>query len=218
MSFSYLSVPAEVLARGALAWEAYKKALARGSTRVMRLPIMVIGQYRSGKTCLIKSLKGETFNPLQDPTDRIEIHSNLFGLSRNLWSIEENEESDFSYRYEDCVGKTITSILRNVESEESSQMIDPKSSYQSKNTGIATCPTDADDTDLKGVIQRQSPTPEGRKKERVAEQTLPEKIVGSTKKHLEEPEEKDSEKICAVVWDFAGQLVFYATHPIFLSP
>lgn len=218
MSFSYLSVPAEVLARGALAWEAYKKALALGSTRVMRLPIMVIGQYRSGKTCLIKSLKGETFNPVQDPTDRIEKDPNLFGLSRNLWSIEENKESDFSYRYEDCVGKTIASILRNVESEESSQMINPKSSDQWKNTGIAPCPTDADDTDLKGVIQRQSPTPEERKKERVAEQTLPEKIEASTKKHLEEPEEKDSEKICAVVWDFAGQLVFYATHPIFLSP
>jgi len=218
VSFAYLSVPAEVLARGALAWEAYKEALAEGSTRVMRLPIMVIGQYRSGKTSLIKSLKGEKFNPLEDPTDRIEKDPNLFGFSRNLWSIEDKTELDSSYLYEDRVGKEVASILRNKESQESNEMIDLKSSDQWKNTGIDPRPTEADDTDLKRVIQGPSPTPEERKKERVAEQTLPEKIEASTKKHLEQPEEKDSEKICAVVWDFAGRLVFYATHPIFLSP
>ena len=218
VSFAFLSVPAEVLARGALAWEAYKEALAEGSTRVMRLPIMVIGQYRSGKTSLIKSLKEEKFNPFEEPTDRIEKDPNLFGFSRNLWSIEDKTELDSSYLYEDRVGKEVASILRNKENQESNEMTDPKYSDQWKNTGIDPRPTEADDTDLKRVIQGQSPTPEERKKERVAEQTLPEKIEASTRKHLEQPEEKDSEKICAVVWDFAGQLVFYATHPIFLSP
>ena len=202
-------MPAEVLARGPLHWEGYEKGLAGGSTRVIRFPIMVIGQYRSGKTSLIKSLKGEKFNPFGDPTDRIERH---------LWSIEDKTELDSSHLYKDRVGKEVASILTNEENEESNQMIDPKSSDQWKNTGIGPHPTEADDTDLKRVIQGQSPTPEERKKERVAEQTLPEKIKASTKKRLEQPEDEDSEKICAVVWDFGGQSVFYATHPIFLSP
>lgn len=220
VSFFCLLVPAEVLARGPLAWKAYKEALAGGSTRVMRLPIMVIGQYGSGKTSLIKSLKGEKFNPSEDPTDRVKKDPNLFGLSRNLWSIEEKKSgSVFSSWYEERVGKEVASnILRIKENEESSQMMDPKSSNHLKNTGIGSRPPEADNTDFKRVIQGQSPTPEERKKERVAEQTLPKEIEASTRKHLEEHEDKDIEKVCAVVWDFAGQLVFYATHPIFLSP
>lgn len=200
-------------------WNAYKEALAGGNIRVMRLPIMVIGQYRSGKTSLIKSLKGEKFNPSEDPTDRIKKDPNLFGLSRNLWSIEEKAESDFSNWYEHRLNKHLASILRRKENEESSQMIDPKSGDQWKNTGIGNRSTEADDTNFKRVVQGRSPTPEERTKERVAEQTSPKiKIEASTKKHPEEPEEEDSEKVHAVVWDFAGQLVFYATHPVFLSP
>ena len=219
LSFFCVSVPVEILARGPLFWNAYKEALAGGNIRVMRLPIMVIGQYRSGKTSLIKSLKGEKFNPSEDPTDRIKKDPNLFGLSRNLWSIEEKAESDFSNWYEHRLSKHLASILRKKQDDESSQMIDPKSGDQWKNTGIGSRSTEADDTNFKRVVQGRSPTPEERTKESVADQTSPKiKIESSTKKHPEEPEEEDSEKVHAVVWDFAGQLVFYATHPVFLSP
>ena len=57
-SLSYITVPPEILARGSSALEAYKKALADGETSVRRVPIMLIGQDRAGKTSLKKSLKG----------------------------------------------------------------------------------------------------------------------------------------------------------------
>ena len=47
-------VPQQILARGPLALDAYNKALSEGETCDKRVPIMLIGQDRSGKTSLKK--------------------------------------------------------------------------------------------------------------------------------------------------------------------
>ena len=61
-------VPPEILARGNLALEAYNKALAEGTTCVKRVPIMLIGQDRAGKTSLKNSLIGKGFNQDEEST------------------------------------------------------------------------------------------------------------------------------------------------------
>jgi len=56
-------VPPEILARGKEACDAYHKALKEGKTHDRRIPLMIIGHNRSGKTVLKKSLIGEKFDP-----------------------------------------------------------------------------------------------------------------------------------------------------------
>ncbi|KAL9966339.1 hypothetical protein ACROYT_G024393 [Oculina patagonica] len=46
---------------------------------------------------------------------------------------------------------------------------------------------------------------------------LPEDIATLVEKLLEEDEKKEDKEIYSVLWDFGGQLVYYSTHPIFLS-
>ena len=52
MRFSIVpcTVPPEIRARGPQALEAYNNALAEGQTCVKRVPLMLVGQDRSGKT------------------------------------------------------------------------------------------------------------------------------------------------------------------------
>lgn len=69
----YVAVPMEINLRGPLAIEAYNRALNEGKARVKRLPVMVIGQDRSGKTSLKNSLMGKPFNPEEDSTVGIEL-------------------------------------------------------------------------------------------------------------------------------------------------
>ena len=69
--------------------KAYNKALEQGKTRVMRLPIMLIGQERSGKTSLKKSLQGQQFNEKEESTDVIEIDPSYFSVSTEIWSTGE---------------------------------------------------------------------------------------------------------------------------------
>ena len=84
-------VPAEILARGSMAIKAYKKALEQGMTRVMRVPIMIIGQERSGKTSLKKSLKGQLFNPEEESTHLIERDPSYFSVTTEMWKAGETE-------------------------------------------------------------------------------------------------------------------------------
>ncbi|RMX39963.1 hypothetical protein pdam_00025240, partial [Pocillopora damicornis] len=53
---------------------------------------MLIGQDRSGKTSLAKSLKGERFNPEEDSTIGIDIDPSHFKVSTEIWKPGEKDE------------------------------------------------------------------------------------------------------------------------------
>ena len=91
-NFSLHVEPLEILARGPIALRAYHKALAEGKTSVKRVPIMVIGQDRSGKTSLTKSLKGQLFNPDEDSTVGIDVDPSHFEVSTETWKAGEKEQ------------------------------------------------------------------------------------------------------------------------------
>ncbi|KAL9965171.1 hypothetical protein ACROYT_G028934 [Oculina patagonica] len=77
--------PQEILARGPLALEIYNKALKEGKTIVRRLPIMMVGQERVGKTTLKKSLKGERFHANEESTRGIEVDPSHCKVTTEIW-------------------------------------------------------------------------------------------------------------------------------------
>ena len=83
-------VPPEILARGVLALEAYNDALSVGTTSDKRVPVMLIGQNRSGKTSLKRSLKGEVFKPDESTTIGIEVDPAHFEVSTEVWKVGDN--------------------------------------------------------------------------------------------------------------------------------
>ena len=90
-SFYYtLLVPLEILARGPRATEAYNKALLEGKGYARRVPVMIIGQARTGKTSLKRSLKGELFNPNEGSTEGIETDPSYFKVSTDVWRTGKN--------------------------------------------------------------------------------------------------------------------------------
>ena len=66
-------VPSEIIARGPKAKRAYLNALKTGKVKVYRTRIMLIGQYRAGKTSLKKSLLGLPFISGEESTDGIDV-------------------------------------------------------------------------------------------------------------------------------------------------
>ena len=46
---------------------------------------------------------------------------------------------------------------------------------------------------------------------------VPEKVLSLVENSLKEKDTSDNEDIWPFVWDFAGQAVYHAIHPIFLS-
>ena len=91
-STAIFTVPPEIRARGPQALEAYNNALAEGQACVKRVPLMIVGQDRAGKTSVKKSLKGICFNPDEDSTLGIEVDDYLFKVTTEIWKTGEIDE------------------------------------------------------------------------------------------------------------------------------
>ena len=89
--------PLEIYSRGPRALKAYYEAYEEGQTHVRRIPLMLIGQDRSGKTSLKKSLKGIPFNPHEDSTVGIEVDPSYFKVTTETWKVGETENEDDIY-------------------------------------------------------------------------------------------------------------------------
>ena len=86
------SVPLDIQARGPLATEVYNRELKKGKGYARRVPIMIIGQARTGKTSLKKSLKGESFDPDEGSTKGIETDPSYFKVTTDIWRTGRNSE------------------------------------------------------------------------------------------------------------------------------
>ena len=125
--FFFLKAPPEILARGSLALRAYNNALSEGKTCVKRIPVMLIGQDRSGKTSLKKSLRGLVFNPDEDSTVGIDVDPSHFKVSTEVWKVGEKDQqsSVAAISYEHHAAELIVGRLMGEEQVLEERAMDP---------------------------------------------------------------------------------------------
>ena len=199
------SVPLEIYARGPQAVKAYDKALTEGKACIKRIPVMLIGQERTGKTSLKKSLKGENFNEKEESTVGIETDPSYFKVSTEIWK-GGKEEEEVEFEPEDqfehlAAAKVICEFLReqraSPESDAESELKPPDESSRNSSRDGSTKPS----RNIESLHRK-----------------LPEEIARLVEKMLQEEENANHEdNIYSVLWDFGGQSVYYETHPIFLT-
>ena len=194
-------VPSDIQARGPEATEAYNNALMEGKAFLKRVPIMIIGQARTGKTSLKKSLRGEKFDPKEQITEGIETDPSYFKVSTEIWRAGENDNNktdpgseDF---FEQNIAQSIFGALKNVKISQSPPLRKPGN--------------DNSDTPITDSILSQ-------RNSHSFEEEIPESIATRVEKLLQNNEDvEEEEEIFSILWDFGGQSVYYATHPIFLT-
>lgn len=266
-------VPPEILARGPLALEAYKNALTEGETHVKRVPVMLIGQERSGKTSLQKSLKGKPFNPDEGSTVGIDIDPSHFKLSTEIWKLGEKDQitnsgTNISYEHHAArltvanlrqnkgspekelpesgsipLVNTVSTIVRSDPQSASStsnvvsahdSMVEPGISDFALGASAAAVPStssldsatfhDIPEDAQSGGMSRDSESTQTSRYPQNADfiSDMSEDMATLVEMYLKEDnkveKEEGEEDIYSVLWDFAGQSVYYATHPVFLNP
>ena len=263
-------IPPEITVRGGLALEAYQKALAEGKTCDKRVPVMLIGQYSSGKTSLKKSLRGERFNPDEESTVGIDVDPSHFKVSTEIWKIGEkdegrNLETSISYEFhaaratveklkEEQVAPNPEERVPETKQSGSIPVVDEVPASPTGSSDAATpvslpnivrhedrsseASNDAEsvqasryfeqddsipkDTGSQGDrFDRTLNDPESVPKSRYFEQddSIPKDIETAMVKRLESDGRVENEEdVHSVLWDFAGQSVYYTTHPLFLTP
>ena len=250
MRFSIVifTVPSEIRARGPEALEAYNNALAEGQTCVKRVPLMIVGQDRSGKTSVKKSLKGICFKPDEDSTLGIEVDRYHFKVTTEIWktgeTVEEanNDTTVISFEYNTArwiagkwkthekiaeVKKTSSAESAGYDFEEieNAKERGPCETLSSANlleSSINPASTNSTD-DEPNLSSREIQNPTELEPEEDSHinllETLPDfyDVVELLPQFLRENWEDDKEDIYSILWDFAGQSVYYVTHPLFLT-
>ena len=200
-------IPPEITVRGRLALEFYKRALAEGKTCDKRVPVMLIGQDGSGKTSLKKSLRRVPFNPDEETTIGIEADPSNFKMSTEIWKTgEKHHNSETSISFEYHAARATFENLKEKKTVPSPEEIEQYDSMP-KDTG--------------NQGNRSDDDPESVQAFRYSEQddSIPKDIETEIVKRLErDGNVEDEEDIHSVLWDFAGQSVYYTTHPLFLTP
>ena len=244
-------MPPEILARGPLALEAYKTALAEGRTFDKRVPIMLIGQDRSGKTSLKNSLRGKPFNSNEDSTVGIDVDPSHFKVSTEIWKAGKKDQgtnSETSDSYEHHAARLIVDHIRQKdimykerdaefiqdfssdvvphESSEDYTERDMNGSILASFTSVEAAAANLDDDKL-SEVSKDTRSIDTSHVEILSDPKpssdnitgIPDNIASLIEMLLREVDEvDDKEDLYSVLWDFGGQSVYYATHPLFLTP
>ena len=221
------SVPSEILARGSRATEAYNKALLEGKGYARRVPVMIIGQERTGKTSLKRSLKGESFNPNEGSTKGIETDPSYFKVSTDVWRTGKNSkdtESEPTFSFEHQIAQSIVESLNTPNTGDYSRSSSNSGTESSK--VMESVMTDQSPQDLKPDEKAKADSAK-EPKTKVMEPSLqnsqdhqrvpklPEDVATLVQRLLEMNNDEDD--IYSIIWDFGGRSVYYDTHPIFLT-
>ena len=187
---------------------------------------MLIGQGQSGKTSLKKSLKGEQFDPGETRTKGIEMDPSYCNVSQDVWKVGEGTQGTNSDRvpisYEQRTAQYILSQLK----KEQKEALSSHEKYENVSVDESG-PSTADykeHADLPTVSGSLTPEVSHGTHGPMAEvqnvpglPKVPEEIAGLIEKQLQVDGNEDDEDIYSILWDFGGQAVYYATHPLFLT-
>ena len=232
--------PLEIYLRGPRALKAYYKALEEGKIRVRRIPLMLIGQDRSGKTSLKKSLKGIPFNPHEDSTVGIDVDPSYFKVTTETWKIGEEDQAtnkEAKCYFEYIVARQVVKNLKHggnlPKTETEAQSVsernevteDPpyrtfgQDASSMHSLARALLKTEKDDNHASETTGNYKSYPE-RTTERddpLSPQKTLEEIESLLPDLLAVDEMESEDDIYSVLWDFAGESVYYETHTLFLT-
>ncbi|PFX13629.1 putative serine/threonine-protein kinase pats1, partial [Stylophora pistillata] len=239
-----LRIPPVIRARGPLALATYLNALADGQACVKRVPLMIVGQDRSGKTSVKKSLKGICFNPEEDSTRGIDVDRYHFRVTTEIWTTGKKDEEanigteviSFKEKTARWVAEKLTTrekvaeVKRTSSAEPNEEIVTPEESEPNETPNLADLsessrnPVSTNTTKNRLQLQTgEARNPIELEQEEdfltTALKKLPDfdEVAKVLPQLLQDNWEDDREDIYSVIWDFAGQSVYYVTHPLFLT-
>ena len=159
---------------------------------------MIIGQERTGKTSLKRSLKGELLDPDEGSTVGIEVDPSYFNISTDVWRIgkkskDTEQEPKFSFEHQAAQW-----ILENFQKESTVFSNSEESSHSRMEPSLE---------EPKEISEKPITSGFCTSKEDVA----------ALVQRLLENDNENEDDVYSIIWDFGGQSVYYDIHPIFLT-
>ena len=178
---------------------------------------MLIGQGGAGKTSTMKSLKGICFDPNEDSTIGIDVDPSHFKVSNETWWTGEqyqDQNCDPAIYLDFCLASCFAEHLK-TEGKNTEVPSQLRTTEESREEDIESPLTVQNEeahnfiAEMKQMVQESFG---------LSHSTVPEEIAAVTERFLRGELNDNKEDIYFTFWDFAGQSVYYETHPLFLTP
>ena len=205
---------------------------------------MLIGQERSGKTCLKKSLQGLRFNPKEDSTVGIDVDPSHFKVTTEIWKAGKKDQAanreEMATSFEHRVARVVVENLREQELTSKVKIVNKlklrKSVSESNEipainhdqvgssadsfstTQIEAVEDYAGSLNSSGVTTDNYLTETKARDNSVFPGMIPKEIETLIRELRGRVDKMESEDyLYSVLWDFAGESVYYETHQLFLT-
>ncbi|KAL9962049.1 hypothetical protein ACROYT_G031114 [Oculina patagonica] len=237
----YRSVAARVhrqTAEGPRAQKAYEKALRDGYVNVYRRRILFIGPDRAGKTSLKKSLLGLPFDPKEQSTEGIEVNPSQCEIEvnrvKNWHSTHENKEGLLECSKD--IAKMVTEKLcqtGRIDFGKDSKKAQTEETVDNPDKSDISLPSrKAKEVSNQDNASNGEHNPDSRSENTPDE---PDVMINATSppddvtkhvhqwlkyakgEHVDSDITKEESVVSMDMWDFAGQHLYYASHPLFVS-
>ena len=183
---------------------------------------MLIGQERTGKTSLKKSLTGGNFDEVEGCTSGIDIDPLYFKASTEIWKsgmLEEEVQFEPEVQFEHLAAAKVTSEHLRKERLKLAGLW-PKSDSDSMLESDSDSMLESDSESVLEPSYKSSTNSSGYGSTELSSsiKSLPEQVARMVEEMLQEEENANHEDdIYLALWDFGGQSVYNETHPIFLT-
>ena len=202
---------------------------------------MLIGQGGAGKTSTKKSLKGICLDLEEESTVGIDVDPSHFKVSSETWwTGEQDQNSDktvyLDYHLARCIAKSLktqeNNTQLNTETEVGSNYSFDSEIIEAPGQPITTEESrEGEDIKTPSTVQKEEAAVVERfhrddlndnRKGLIQEghafslSSVPEEVAAVTEQFLRDVDD-NREDIYFTFWDFAGQSVYYVTHPLFLT-
>ncbi|XP_022803673.1 probable serine/threonine-protein kinase pats1, partial [Stylophora pistillata] len=213
-------------AEGHKAQLAYERALKDGYVKVYRARLMLIGQDRAGKTSLKKSLLGLPFDPKEQSTEGIEVDPSKCEIDVDQavknWQLTKESKPgllEYSKDLAKDVADSMCGADISLKLEDEIGVVFKSKQVQEKGfTDIQQKNGNEDITECKGEnIQAEPDVMIDVAQPPDTAKHVHQWLNYAKGKHIKGALFTEESYITMDIWDFAGQHLYYASHPIFLS-
>jgi len=218
--------PAYVLARGRKAVAAYHRALATGRTCDKRVKILLVGQDRVGKTSLGKSLRSEPFDENEPSTAGVQMIPPVKNAGIEAWRNPSHLERTTVFDHNIAATVSRELVEQPPERQSAKSLFERRSEQKRAGEGSSPGRQQAQPQETQQEHKDGNRTQDYvnnplKEQPNIAEEKandLPPEIRVLLKEQLKEDSfSQGDDKIWPVIWDFAGQDIYRAIHPIFVS-
>ena len=200
---------------------------------------MLIGQGGAGKTSTKKSLKGICFDPNEERTVGIDMDLSHFKVSTETWRSGEqgqDQNSDtaiyLDYHLARCIADSLKTQENTTQRNTDTNFLDSEIIEVPGQPITTEDSSEGENIKKPSTVQKEEAAvaerfPRGvlndKEKELIQEShglsisTVPEEVAAATERFLRGDVDDNKEDIYFTFWDFAGQSVYYVTHPLFLT-